>query len=420
MRLLSIRKLLLYVYTFLVVYTPMFGASVLFDRYFVLYGLLIIAIIPYIARRDSGFLKILSYRSVLLFVAAIFVSSLLFVMIQMANGISISSLEDTRLIQNNIIVVMILHAAIIIDRFRKIGYDKLDIVRVLLVFATLQGLVAFLGLVLPVFKEIAVFFYQNTGGFNDFVIQSRIYGISSDYTFGTPVYHGMLASVAVYFAILHKSPRLFLYVFPILLVTLLNGRTGIVVFCIMTASFLVYLYAKKGQVIKIIGTVTGLVLMTISLMTLLYRLSPSTYNFVNSFIQDTQSLVTDGELSGNYDILLNDSISMPDADKLIFGEGYRVYGEDALHEKGFKSDIGYVNDLYMGGVVFMTLIYLSFIVFIMVGNRREYSFLMVMIIAAVLLANIKGEAFRSSIIMFLPIYIKLLLIRPQSKENTYE
>lgn len=405
----ALKKWLLYAYIFYVIYTPVFSPSIIFDKYIVLYGLLFVVLFPYILRRDKSLWKILGHKNVLYLMAFIFLSSLYFTVVQLMNNVEIQSFMDLRLVQNNIINVLIVHAAVIIDKLNRQGFSRRKSFELLLKFGALQGIICLLSLVLPFFKDIAIHLYQATGGFNTFVMDARIYGISSDYTFGTPIYHGLLAGIAVYDIIKNgRRKNYYLYILLILAAVFLNGRTGLVVFLLVSVVSMFYWYIKRHQKMRILGATAALVFVVIGSLGVLQYASPSTYSFVNSFIDDTKNLVVDGKLTGNYQVLLGESLHLPQNEQLVFGEGYRVYDSDAVDRFGFRSDIGYVNDIYMGGLVFALMSYLSLFYFL-VYRSQENMVLFLTIALIGMIVNFKGEILRSAIFMFLIIYMKMLM-----------
>jgi hypothetical protein len=413
----KLKNYLLYMYIFFVLYTPVLGGGPLFDKYVLLYALLFVMLLPYILRRDASLLKILSRKSVIIVMSAVFISSIYFTVVQILNNVEISSFMDLRIVQNNIINVLILHAAVIIDKLKKRGFTQQQAFELLLKFGALQGVICLLGLVFPYFKDLAVALYTAAGGANPFVIEARIYGISSDYTFGTPIYHGLLAGIGVYYAV---KDRLHAYL-PLILLTLfaafLNGRTGVIVFLVVAVLSIVILYSRKREKRKIVIALGSIAAAVVLLLSFIGHISPSTRQFIGMFINDTKNLLFEQELTGNYEILIEDSLSVPANDSaILFGEGTRVYDANAQAAVGFRSDIGYINDLYMGGILFMLLLYLGVFYFLLAGSSAD-RLLFILIILVMLLANFKGEIFRSSIVMFLVIYVKLLTLSYHSKKG---
>lgn len=406
-----VQKVLLYAYIFYVIYTPIFGSGIIFDKYVVLYILMFIMLAPYILKRDNSLLHVLGKKSVIFLMLFVLLSSIYFTVIQIINNVDINGFMDLRLVQNNIINVLIIHAAIIIDKLKKRGYTNRQSFELLLKIGAIQGIICLLGLFAPLFKDAAVFFYTAAGGSNPFVIDARIFGISSDYTFGTPIYHGILAGVAVYLSIKERLYKYYYYIPLILAATFLNGRTGIIVFIIIALSSILYLYLRKGNVLKAASTITALAIGLLLSLSLLQNLAPNSYKFVNSFIDDTTNLLLEGDLTGNYSVLAETN-SYPSDVQFFFGEGYRVYDNNEENKAGFRSDIGYVNDMYMGGLFFVIILYLSAFYFLLSGVRGN-RFIFFIIIIALLVANFKGEIFRSSIVMFLIVYLKLLSIQEE-------
>lgn len=402
-----LRKIILYVYLFLVIYTPTFWDGILFDKYIMLYALLAIGLTPYIIRRKLADLTLLRQRNAIILILFASLASIYLMASQIFNGVEISSLSDTRLIQNNLISVMVIHVAIILDQFKKIGYSKTSAILALSKLAAIQGLYGLLSLALTPLKSFSDTLYGLSGGFNTFVMDARIFGISSDFTFGTPIYHGILAALLLYITIIHKKASYLIYVFLILAATFLNNRTGVVAFILLSAFLLVYAAIKKGKIVPVL--LTTLLLGGVSLVSFnsLNSLSPSTYNFITSFTEDTDNLIK-GNPTGNYEILLNDySAFSGSPPNTLFGSGYRIYDEQGKLRAGFRTDMGYLNDLYYGGVVYMVLLYGCFIYFMLYKSKgRKYLFISLLVI--LFLVNIKGEIFRSNIVIFLFIYIKLI------------
>lgn len=404
-----ILKPLLYIYIFYVVYTPIFGSGVIFDKYIVLSILALIMLLPYLLRRDQSILKILGHRNVILLMFVVFSLSLYPIFIQTINNIPINSIADLRIVQNNLINILIIHAAIIVDKLRKFGCSKAQGFEILLKFGMLQGVLCILGLFLPGIKSIFISLYQAGGGFNQFVIDTRIFGISSDYTFGTPIYHGLIAGLAVYFALKHSIRRYYLYVPFILLATFLNGRTGILVFLLTTTASIFYVYARRSRLVNAFFAFGVVIALLAGLLAGMARFAPNAYNFIDSFIEDTKNLLEKHELTGNYEVLYETSKVMPKNEKLLFGEGYRIYDTQGAQRAGGRSDVGYINDLFVGGIFYIIVLYSATFSFMMHRARKE-AFIFLLIIFVMLIINIKGEIFRSAVFMFMVVYIKLLFL----------
>jgi len=330
--------------------------------------------------------------------------------VQVLNDSASGGLESLGFLQNNIINLMIINAAIAVDQLRKLGYTSRKSFELLLKLGAFQGIVSILGLIIPGVKALSVSLYYAAGGSNIFVVDSRIFGISGDFTFGTPIYHGLLAGLALYSGIKYGR-NYYGYIALILLATFVNGRTGLIAFVLLAISTILYFSIKKG-ILKVIPLAVTILLTTVMLFGLVGRFSPSTYNFVNSFISDTESLIFDRELEGNYAVL-NDSFRLPTGTDLLTGNGNRVYVTDENSPDQFRSDIGYVNDIYMGGLLYALSLYSIFFIYLL-HRPGEDRFIILTVISILLLVNIKGEIYRASSVLFLLVYLKMLM---DSKTN---
>lgn len=403
-----LRRYSLYLYIFYVIYTPSIAESALLNKYTFLVALIPLIAIPYIIKRDKSVLKILLNRYVILLMSFVLISSFWLMTVQILNNISIESFADYRFIQNNIINILIIHCAFIIDKLKKRGFSKDQALEVLFKLAALQGIYSLLSLMLPSLRDVSIMLYNATGGTNEFVIAARVFGISSDFTYGTPIYHGLLGALAVFMAIKRSKIKYLYYALPIFMVCFLNGRTGIFIFLLTTSIFILREYLSVRHLKRLIGSFVALVLVLLTMLAFTAQVSPSTYVFIQSFISDTTNL-TEGNTTGNYDILLSEIRKVPEGMGLLFGTGIRVYEQDATGPLGFRTDIGYTNDLFLGGLVFIVILYGGIIIYLLSDTKnRDSRFLFTIILVVLALANIKGEILHSSIFMFLVIYLKLL------------
>ena len=335
----------------------------------------------------------------------VFSLSVYFTLVQTINNIEIQNILDYRLIQNNLINFLIINIAIISDKLSRLGYSKKDALEILLKIGAIQGVICVVSIFFLPLKDIAVQLYANTGGINEFVIGSRVFGISNDYTFGTPIYHGMLAGIGLYYAIKNKV-NYYPYIALILFASIMNGRTGILVFIIFYLGIIVHnllignlKYAKKPLL--------AILLVSVLMVGAIQYVAPSSYNFISILVQDTNNLIFKKELTGNYEAL-NQSISLPSGNALIYGAGHRVYADKASEYETTSSDIGFINDLYMIGIVLSIVFYITILYFLRYRSTED-KFLMTALFIILMFANIKGEVFRSSIVMFLVIYTKIIL-----------
>lgn len=130
-------------------------------------------------------------------------------------------------------------------------------------------------------------------------------------------------------------------------------------------------------------------------LNLLARFVPGSYEFVNSFLTDTRNLIVNDTATGNYAVLTREVLLVPEGWGLFFGEGVRLYTAVA----GARTDIGFTNDLFAGGLVYWVLAYGGLVLFLYSkGVDRLVSF---ELLVASVVANLKGELLHSTVILFI-------------------
>lgn len=318
---------------------------------------------------------------------------------------------DVRIFQNLFVLVQFSHIVLIYKILKIRNVSKEGMFKFLLNLALFQAILGALMILIPDFKNIALQLYYLGKEENIFISQMRIFGISGDYTFFTPIYHGLLAIVATVFAIF-KGFKYLLYLPLIIFIIILNGRFGLIVFIAGTLFILIYLILKSKIPKKLPIFITMISIIFVVLLWFVAVIAPSTFNWLKGGFEDTLLFITEGELEGNYLALAGSHLFFPDGIKLIFGEGFRVFSTEA-YLRGFNhSDIGYVNDLFMGGIIYVGILYGSILWYLLRGIKKAdlltKSIIYSMIIA-LLLADFKGEVMRGGTALLGVLFIKLIL-----------
>lgn len=405
------KKILLYIFTFYIIYTPnitaLTGISILgieLNKYTVLTVGGIFIALYYMAIRVKCKKKI-NLKTIIPLILGIILSSIYYI-IRVIPKEEIT-VESTRIVQNNFIILQILYIIVILDVLKSWDYSKEDMFKFILNVAMIQAAICMLMIIVPAFRQVALNIYYNGSKENIYISAARIYGISDDYTFGTQIFHAFLAVITMLYGI-YINKKYYIYVPFLLLISLLNGRTGTLIF-IVNLSLILFTLIITGKINKKIlkYIVIGVILLII-IFQLIKIAIPKTYNFINSMITDTINLITGEELTGNYQALFGYMLYWPEGIYFLIGEGNRVYANsDYVH-----SDIGYVNDMFMGGIIYITILYGTIIKFLMKKNEAETKNqkdlnMLVSIISVVtlLIANYKGEAMKGrNIIIWNNIY----------------
>ncbi len=396
-----LRNIGLYVYVFYVIYTPTFSASFFASKFFILTALAAVLLI-HSALSGKRMFRLLGYPPLRRFLIVMFGLSLFVAIVHLASHPEVEDFVDLRIVQNNVLLLMAIHAAFIVHICKSRGFSAESALRMIYKLAAFQGVWGLLSFVFFPLKEISNWLYQLAAGDRgEYLMSSRIYGLMGEFTFVTPIYHGMLAAVAVYFALNYRFRGL-RYVPLILVAILLNGRTGIAVFAAMTALMLLgqILRGRKiGPSLAIVAGLGGLLWIAWSVVS---QLSPITARFLQGFIDETTALVADGSVEGTYSVLFEDILVFPEGLGLIWGTG-----DDIFQSQGFRSDVGLTNDLFMGGLLFVVIGY-GTLAYFLLKNSRPDTVLFLALFAGFAIGIVKGQIFIGTPVLFLFVFVVLI------------
>ena len=135
-----------------------------------------------------------------------------------------------------------------------------------------------------------------------------------------------------------------------------------------------------------------------------------TYLWITQSFTEVFAWIKGGENQGTIDTL-SKMLLFPNGWGMVFGEGFRLYGNSMGY---IHSDIGYVNDMFMGGLIYCTILYITIFRYLADFKSRtmimSHKFLLsFMFILSLSIANYKGEALRGGLILLGVVFIKFLL-----------
>lgn len=307
---------------------------------------------------------------------------------------------------------LFLFLMIMIDLNYKTKEEK---IKFIINIGLIQTVCCLLMLIFPFFKEIANQLYiQNIPDYYHSpqfgITEARIYGIFGDYTFSSSIFMAFLATLSLYYYFIYKNNYYLLSSILILFSSMLNGRTGSYIFVLCTLLILAFNINVEKITRKIIFNFLCLIIVLISAI---YIFRDTTYvRWILSGGEEVINLVS-GNKVGTFDILLNEFIFFPSGIKLLLGYGSRVYGELGGSVVGKASDIGYINDIFRGGIIFIICYYGVILCLIKqlfynikdsVGVNKSI-LLIIVIFIVLLISNFKGEALAASSILFLFLYV---------------
>lgn len=214
----------------------------------------------------------------------------------------------------------------------------------------------------------------------------RGFTISEGSTYSYGIIQGLILSVCLFSLkrnILYGLPVIFL-----LISILFNARIGITVVAISLLFLLLFKRIKIKHIIIFAG------LFFISSWLLQYssfaEKNEDSIKWALSLFSDSQSFISEKNNESGINILFNDMVFLPPTVEGIFlGIGKNVYGTGVV-----SSDIGYIIQIFKGGVIYV-LIMLSFLI-VLYKKGVKYSpdkLLFTVFIITILVANVKGDAF---------------------------
>lgn len=288
---------------------------------------------------------------------------------------------------------------------RLFGNEKT--LELIMILGAVQGVICLLMLIFPGLKEIAYKLHFLGNERNIYRMEKRIYGISNDYTYFTPCYHGFLAAFTAIYAIT-KNKKMLFAVPLIFLATFLNNRTGIIIFliCYLVASLLLIFNEKVSKKTKreLIFTNVSLMILLLIFILIILIFNPQNVAYTLNGVLHIRDWLH--EMRGE--------LYLPSGLAFLFGNGEV--------QAGVSSDFGYVNDMFIGGILYCACLYFANIRFAVAKTKMnifkvEMFNYDVMFLITFLISNFKGQSMKSGLILVGTLFIKLVLLDCLNEER---
>lgn len=416
-----IQKLLLYVLGFYIFYLPDFSfINPLFKNSFIL---VIIDLLLIVCLRKR-FLFFWYDNKISKYLLGMCIINLYTLIPTLINGVQLSNNLTAIIFPLKLISLVGLY--LIIDT---VYIDITSKLNFLIKVGLIQAIICLLMLIVPFLKNIAnIMYISNVVDYTNSPVYGitlyRIYGLTSDFTFATSIFQAMLSSVSMIFFLNSKRVYYFIAFCLLLFSSILNGRTGflITIICIFTGTML---YAIKMRNYKFIP-ITIVSLIGITLFITLF-IDEQWLNWIFSSFREIFTLFSRQNPETTF-TTLNEYTFFPRGLFMIFGMGSRVFGDIGMALIGKSSDIGYINDIFRGGLIYILTFYSSIagIVYssikneLMEINKTQRTLLIVVLLFFLLVSNYKGEAIAGSSILLGFIYFMLCLNSRRSREKNEE
>ncbi len=264
-------------------------------------------------------------------------------------------------------------------RFRELKTTARQICGYFICTVLLQFIMVIVCLLFPTVKStFTEWIYLQTGDSYlniPWVMARRGFGFANSFvdSFGWGI--GLVASMPLF--LIKKNNPWHILLCPLLLfVSLVNARTGLVVFgiaLVLFTFFVIRLYKKstrKEKLKLLLAIFSALIILTL-LCLLLYVTNPITLQWIlgdlisfvpqdgtpNALQEVLQQFADDSETTTAEVLFSAGFWNLPTGSPFIFGAGHTLYGA-----RGYAhSDVGYINDLWMGGIIGCVLLYGAFL-----------------------------------------------------------
>lgn len=406
-------KYMLYLFiSFYIFYTPEFflAINIPIRSQYVVIIINGIIIIRYLVREILGKKLYLNWDKRLTFLyVGVLLSAIYFSIIALLNG------QHTRIMQNTYVLFQLFPLIYIFSRLDVIGKTRIQKIQFFYNMTLIHGITVFIMFIIPNLKRIALTLYYLGREENIFISTMRIYGISGEYTFFTPIFHGIALGLAVYFILFENQKRFYLYIPFLFLSIALNGRTGLLIaIMLISIQFIFLIFLQCKNIFKLLLFVSVSLIFVVIMSRVLKEYSEPTYIWLTQSFKDVRIYLSGGEKQGTIDVL-SDMVLWPKGSGFLFGEGFRLYGNRVGYP---HSDIGFVNDMFMGGLIYCILLYGFILVYIVNYKKSNISIgrkglLDIMFIMSLIIANYKGEALRGGPILIGVIILKYLIVQKE-------
>lgn len=279
---------------------------------------------------------------------------------------------------------------------KNLGVD--DFINLVLGCGMFQAVFAILALVFPAFQKFLIAFYIRYGYDELYAVLSahRMYGFAGTLTFSTPVLQSVLAIIMlVYYR--QKGGKYILGACLMCISAIVNARTSMIV--IIIGIMVIILLSKLSLKYKV-GFLVIIPLVFVFGITIvipiLSAITPSTILWVTNGLEEISNFFHGNVEEGYFSYLLDEQkYVLPQGIlNMLFGEGHAVQGGAKLY--GVSSDIGYVNDIWRGGIIYIILVYgyvLSKLRKMTKSGIEIIEFIGVFVSIVFLIVNIKGTMF---------------------------
>ena len=358
-----------------------------------------------------------------LFIYFFFLLLYLFVFVFVVNKESVSNVSFPIFY----IIDVIPFSIVVVQKFSKnknLAYRHFF--EVVVLCGLLQAACSIIAFIFPPIQEFFISRLVAYGYSTDFDRFSsyRLFGFSTGLTFIMPVVQTVISIIAIAYATIFRKKRYMIYSFALLFSAFINARVSIIIFAV---GFLLFVCFSKVKIFKKISTVfislaLGLAFVYI-VLPFIERISPDTYRWFLYGTEEIQRFVSNEIDGGYFAYVLNpERYVLPSSFLgLIFGSGHNIMG--GFERYGVYSDVGFINDIWLGGVAYVVVLY-GFIFYLLFAIFKKTHNSLVKFVALFLLfcypiLNFKGIIFSmNGLTNLLIIIFSIVVAKSRDKKET--
>jgi hypothetical protein len=381
----------IFIFLFFFIYTPY-----LFFPANIIHLLTLYAILMLVTLYRRAFLKLIQNKAI-----KNFTTGMLIVVAYCFMIVAFTSQDFISLYGYSSMLLEVLPCSIFLSLYLKrhaLNYEYLIII--LLNVALLQALIAFIMFINPDIRALSILIQESnnkdftTAGTLSYWSQLRMFGLANGYTFAMPVFQGVMASIALLFAF-RKSSLYLLYIPPLLFSVMINARIGLIIFLACSLFVLIHIAASYKFRTLLKGTIYIFFILFLFFtfaMDIINYYSQATGAWLQQPLEIAQNIIT-GESEVEELFPIKEMTVFHGDIGIIIGTGKNIFGE-----KGGvlgSSDIGYINDLFFGGIITVAILYSTVLLYLFASFKKGHlsKLISTIMIISLFIANIKGSAF---------------------------
>lgn len=265
-----------------------------------------------------------------------------------------------------------------------IASQHVNIVKLLLLTSSIAATISCLCLFLPFFDAFIRTIQIEYTEVNSQRI-FRAFGLAQGLNFEFGIIQGLILGIGLFYI---KKHRWYIMFIPFVIISILiNARTG---FIVVILALFFYLFSNRNYK-TLLGSFVLFLLISMVYSSLENFIPTETFLWIEEFFLELEDVIM-GTANARYNTneTLQEMLIWPkDLFAWIFGTGYSLFRV----KSGAHSDVGYINQLAYGGIIYVILLYRM--CYIMVKRCRNIIpfYLFLFLILSVLIVNFKGSVF---------------------------